>query len=60
MPGRLGDRIYGKGQLDPRDKKFTYGCQLFASGNRLFIRSHTHLYCIGDPQQEMVLSPHHR
>jgi outer membrane protein assembly factor BamB len=57
---RLGTLDYGKHQPSPMDKVFQYGAQFTASGNRLFIRSNTHLYCIGDPDAKMVLNPEHR
>jgi hypothetical protein len=57
---RLGDKAWFSYGVDQLAKKFAYGCQPFASGNRIFIRSYTDLYCVGDPQATMVLSPAHR
>mgnify|MGYP000554320511 CR=1 FL=1 len=57
---RLGDRVYGQAGGATLDKKFSYGCQFFASGNRIFIRSMTDLYCIGDPSQPLRLSKEHQ
>ncbi len=51
---RLGERRYDKYDF------FNEGAQIFLSGNRLFIRSYTDIYCIGDPQAEMALSAAHR
>ena len=33
---------------------------IIASGNRLFVRTWLHVYCIGDPSEPQRLSPHHR
>ncbi|MFW5859490.1 MAG: PQQ-binding-like beta-propeller repeat protein [Planctomycetota bacterium] len=57
---RLGTLDYGKAQPSPLDKVFNYGAGFTVSGNRIWTRSTTHLYCIGDPEQEAVLSPVHR
>ena len=46
--------------LLPRQDRFQYGSNLFFSGNRMFVRSMTDLYCIGDPQAAMVLSKEHQ
>jgi outer membrane protein assembly factor BamB len=51
---RLGTRAYAKYDF------FNEGSQLFVSGNRIFIRSNTDVYCIGDPQAQTRLSPAHR
>ncbi len=56
---RLGDRVYGEKEAPPLDMKFSYGCNPFASGNRLFIRSMTELYCIGNPDEPLRLSKEH-
>jgi hypothetical protein len=45
---------------NPFNEMFNYGSQLFASGNRIFIRSNRDLYCIGDPAQPLRLSPEHQ
>jgi outer membrane protein assembly factor BamB len=50
----------GGGPPTPFDEMFNYGSQLFASGNRIFIRSNRDLYCIGDPAQPLRLSPEHQ
>ena len=62
---RLGDTLdhvatnrLGAGPISGRH--WWQGAQPFASGNRLFIRSYTDVYCVGDPSQEMRLSPEHR
>ncbi|MFP4141244.1 MAG: PQQ-binding-like beta-propeller repeat protein [Phycisphaerae bacterium] len=36
------------------------GSQPFFSGNRIFIRSYTDVFCIGDPEAEMKLSEVHK
>ncbi|MFP4054905.1 MAG: hypothetical protein ACLFV7_13670 [Phycisphaerae bacterium] len=51
---RLGEREYKKYDF------FNEGSQPFFSGNRIFIRSYTDVYCIGDPQQTTRLSEAHR
>lgn len=58
--GRLGERVYGEETKDFRFVNFGYGQYPTASGNRIFIRSHTDLYCIGDPKEPMRLSAHHQ
>jgi hypothetical protein len=45
---------------EPRLARYSYGSNLFFSGNRIFVRSMTDLYCLGDPKQAMVLSEEHR
>ncbi len=50
---RLGARVYGKYDF------FNQGSQPFFSGNRIFIRSYTDVYCIGDPDKEIKLSAAH-
>jgi hypothetical protein len=50
---RLGIRRYAKYDF------FNEGAQIFCSGNRIFTRSYTDVYCIGDPNQPMRLSPVH-
>ncbi|MFW5860332.1 MAG: PQQ-binding-like beta-propeller repeat protein [Planctomycetota bacterium] len=57
---RLGTLDYGKGQPNPLDKCFNYGAPFTASGNRIWIRSATHLYCIGDSRQPTRLSKPHQ
>jgi outer membrane protein assembly factor BamB len=57
---RLGDRVYGGKNSGPLDMKFSYGCQMFASGNRIFIRSMTDLYCLGNPAEALRLSKEHQ
>jgi outer membrane protein assembly factor BamB len=57
---RLGERVYGAKDGLPLDMKFSYGCQMCASGNRIFIRSMTDLYCIGDPAEALRLSKEHQ
>jgi outer membrane protein assembly factor BamB len=57
---RLGDRVFGERGSSLLDMKFSYGCQLFASGNRLFVRSMTDLYCLGDPNAPLRLSKEHQ
>ena len=57
---RLGDRYYHHRNPDPLGRTFNGGAQPFASGNRVFVRSNTDLYCIGDPNQPMRLSREHR
>jgi len=44
----------GKGQ-----KQWCGGAQPFFSGNRIFIRSYTAVYCIGNPDEPMRLSKQH-
>jgi outer membrane protein assembly factor BamB len=39
---------------------FNQGSQPFFSGNRIFMRSYTHVYCIGDSDEDTVLSPQHK
>ncbi len=58
----LGDKPKMEASEDgpARHLRFQYGSNLFSSGNRIFVRSMTDLYCIGDPKQAMVLSEEHR
>jgi outer membrane protein assembly factor BamB len=51
---RLGKREYRKYDF------FNEGSQPFFSGNRIFIRSYTDVYCIGDPDKPTRLSEAHR
>jgi outer membrane protein assembly factor BamB len=44
----------------PEDQYFNEGSQPFFSGNRVFIRSYTAVYCLGDPAAPMQLSACHR
>jgi len=53
---RLGERAYGKGC---ERQYFNEGAQPFFSGNRIFIRSYTDVYCIGAPAQPTRLSSAH-
>ena len=60
---RLGDLPQDRikdGSFNPFNEYFNYGSQLFASGNRIFIRSNRDLYCIGDPAQPLRLSLEHQ
>lgn len=43
----------------PGRADFQYGGQPLFSGNRMFIRSDSTVYCLGDPQQPTRLSPVH-
>ncbi len=51
---RLGTREHSKGDY------FNQGAQPFFSGNRIFLRSYTDVYCIGDPNAPLRLSKEHR
>jgi outer membrane protein assembly factor BamB len=51
---RLGEREYRSYDF------FNEGAQPFFSGNRIFIRSYTTVYCIGDPDQPTKLSAAHK
>ncbi len=51
---RLGTRVYHKNDY------FNQGAQPFFSGNRIFHRSYTDVYCIGDPDKPMRLSEVHQ
>ncbi len=56
---RLGGRPYctkGSCYVD----FFNEGAQPLFSGNRIFVRSYTHVYCIGDASEPMRLSAIHR
>jgi hypothetical protein len=39
---------------------FNQGSQPFFSGNRMFVRSYTDVYCIGDPKEPLRLSKAHQ
>ncbi|MFP4105833.1 MAG: hypothetical protein ACLFVU_07035, partial [Phycisphaerae bacterium] len=39
---------------------FNQGSQPFFSGNRMFVRSYTDVYCVGDPDEETRLSDVHK
>ncbi len=60
--GSMESKTFNLVEPEPLSKYdfWNQGAQLFASGNRIFIRSYTDVYCIGDPQQEMRLSKAHR
>jgi hypothetical protein len=51
---RLGERRYRSYDF------FNEGAQPFFSGNRIFIRSYTDVYCLGNPNQPMRLSSAHK
>ncbi len=51
---QLGTRVYKKYDF------FCEGAQAFFSGNRIFFRSYTDVYCIGDPDAPMRLSKAHQ
>ncbi|MFW5750745.1 MAG: hypothetical protein ACOCZK_03755, partial [Planctomycetota bacterium] len=50
---RLGERLYHKYDF------FNEGAQPFFSGNRIFIRSYSDIWCIGDPSEPLRLSAVH-
>jgi len=52
---RLGTKGSGRGE-----GWFNQSAQPFFSGNRIFIRSYTGVYCVGEPSQPMRLSQEHR